>query len=150
MQAVRCQEPLAASCSSELGITVQMSKLRARMQLLRDSLQPSLPPSETKPTEQDTGKCTEDTFRPMAHEESRSQASILQSRIPAIPLESVHRNSGPVNRNSNSSWDRRFRQISTATPDSGAQPAPPQHRREPAAQQTDMLQQGARSMAEIK
>ena len=133
-----------------------MSKLRARMQLLRDSLQPSLPPSDTKPTEQDTSKGIEDIAKQTAHAENDSQASTVQSRMPAIaPLESVHRPSAPVNisRNSNSSWDRRFRHISTAAPTSGAQlsaPATSQHKKEPAAQQAEMLQQGARSIAEVK
>ena len=138
------------------ALKLQTSKLRARMQLLRDSSQPSLPPSNVKTPGQDTGRGVEDTARQTVRVENDSQASTSQTRMPAIaPHGSVQRPSAPgdVSSNSNSSWDRRFRHISTAAPYAGAQPsapARPHHRSEPAAQQANMLQQSARNIAEIK
>lgn len=141
--------------------TLQMSKLRARMQSFRANLQPARPPSElpadTHTLEKETDAASqsiplESSKHLQSHETSTSQqkehfhvpeSSVAADHPPAITLN--------TSRTSGSSWDRRFRQISTMlTPNAHSSTPAPTVKKEPAAQEADMLQQTARGIAELK
>lgn len=139
-----------------------MSKLRARMQFLRDNIQPALSRSENR----GAGLLSiqkRDAIEPTADPElrerlqSNSQASSSQATMQALSTGGpAHRPAAllDTSRNSGSNWDRRFRHSCTVpVPTCSAQaaaPPPPVHHIQPAAQQTDTLQQGASHIAEVK
>lgn len=141
---------------------MQVSKLRARMQFLRDNVQPAVSQSEKRQTEQVLSQETEATVRQTAdHErrerlESNSLASSSQATTQALTkLDPARRLPVPLESSVDpgSSWDRRFRHSNTAPLPTCSMPpsaSAPVRQNQPAAQQTDILQQGARSIAQVK
>ena len=139
-----------------------MSKLRARMQSFRANAQPPCLPSEPiterRTVDGETGAASQsnslESAKPL---QSHSEAPISQQQAQYNVRETPEAADGPPatldpSRTSGSSWDRRFRQISTTMLKPSAQfSAPvPTVKKEPAAQEADMLQQTARGIAELR